>query len=111
MTSPKSGPERREHLKQLREAALRRPVLARHLSDGFNGRWSRRQWVQASLFATVGVLVAAIVPGFGGLETGSSVGPRQSMTLPLPPLPSRSKQAEVFDSWQIVRVQSGQTLG
>ena len=111
MTSPKSGPARREHLKQLREAALHRPVLARQLSDGFNGRWSRRQWVQASLFATVGMLVAAIVPGFDHLETGAGAMPRQSMTLPLPPLPARSKQAEAFDSWQIVRVQTGQTLG
>ena len=64
MTAPQTGTERRQRLKNLREAALHRPVLARHLSNGFNGRWSRRQWVQASLFATLGMLVASIVPGF-----------------------------------------------
>jgi hypothetical protein len=62
------GAQRRERLKALREAALHRPVLARHLSDGFNGRWSRRQWAQASLVATLGMLVAAIVPGFSPVQ-------------------------------------------
>jgi len=43
MTATAQATARRERLKQLREAALHRPVLARHLNDGFNGRWSRRQ--------------------------------------------------------------------
>ncbi|MFD0739884.1 peptidoglycan DD-metalloendopeptidase family protein [Lysobacter koreensis] len=107
-----SGRERRERLNALREAALHRPVLARHLSDGFNGRWSRRQWVQASLFATLGMLVAAIVPGFG---PGTDVRPlhvaRHSMALTLPPLPLARIRGENGDSWQLVRVSRGQTLG
>jgi len=111
MTASGSGLARRERLKQLREAALRRPVLARHVTDGFNGRWSRRQWVQASLFATLGMLVAAIVPGFGEVQTTPSHAPRQSMALTLPPLPLARLQGERGDSWQVVRIERGQTLG
>ncbi|KGM56175.1 membrane protein [Lysobacter arseniciresistens ZS79] len=108
MTAPHSGPGRRQRLKNLREAALHRPVLARHLSDGFNGRWSRRQWVQASLFATIGMLVASIVPGFD-VAPPSALQARQSMALSLPPLVRPA--VEAGDSWQVVRVQPGQTLG
>lgn len=111
MTPPDTGSDRRKRLKNQREAALHRPVLARHLSDGFNGRWSRRQWVQASLFATIGVLVTAIVPGFGDLQAGSTPLARQSMALPLPPIALQPAQARPEHDWQIVRVQSGQTLG
>jgi len=104
--------ERRERLKALREAALKRPVLARHISDGFNGRWSGRQWVQAGLFATLGMMVAAIVPGFS--QSTASVRahePRQSLALALPPLTLARLKGETGDSWQLVRVNRGQTLG
>ncbi|RDZ26809.1 M23 family metallopeptidase [Lysobacter silvisoli] len=111
MTAPVSGPDRRERLKALREAALHRPVLARHLSDGFNGRWSRRQWVQASLFATMGMLVLAIVPGFGTSNAKPVHAARQSLALALPPLPLSRAQGHSGDSWQLVRVDRGQTLG
>ena len=109
--APGPGQDRRQRLKDLREAALHRPVLARHLSDGFNGRWSRRQWVQASLFATLGMLVASIVPGFGDLHGDPRHVPRQSMALALPPLPQARPHEQPGDSWQVVRVESGQTLG
>ncbi|GAB3386975.1 peptidoglycan DD-metalloendopeptidase family protein [Lysobacter fragariae] len=105
------GAERRLRLAALREAALHRPVLARHLSDGFNGRWSRRQWVQASLFATIGMLVAAIVPGFGPTNDTPAATPFHSMSLALPPLPLARLRGETGDSWQVVHVQRGQTLG
>ena len=111
MTAPQTGTERRQRLKNLREAALHRPVLARHLSNGFNGRWSRRQWVQASLFATLGMLVASIVPGFDVTPVQGLQGTRQSMALTLPPLPVSQSGATPGDSWQVVRVQPGQTLG
>lgn len=101
---------RRERIKALREAALHRPVLARHLSDGFNGRWSRRQWVQASLFATLGVLVAAIVPGFSAPLAVPMYAPHHSMALSLPPLPMTRSRGENGDSWQLLRVAPGQTL-
>ena len=63
MNTPESRSSRRARLEKVREAALRRKVLARHL-PAFNGRWTRRQWAHASLFATLGALVAAIVPAF-----------------------------------------------
>lgn len=110
MTASVSVSARRERIKKLREAALHRPVLARHGGNGFNGRWSRRQWVQASLFATLGMLVAAIVPGFGDTRAMSAHVPRQSMALALPPLPSGHKFGQSGDSWQLVRVAPGQTL-
>ncbi|MEG3792329.1 peptidoglycan DD-metalloendopeptidase family protein [Lysobacter sp. CCNWLW3] len=111
MTAPDSGSDRRERLKALREAALHRPVLARHISDGFNGRWSRRQWVQASLFATMGMLVLAIVPGFSPGNAKPLHAARQSLALALPPLPMARAKGQIGDSWQLVRVDRGQTLG
>jgi murein DD-endopeptidase MepM/ murein hydrolase activator NlpD len=111
MTKSGSGVERRERLKALREAALHRPVLARHLSDGFNGRWSRRQWAHASLFATLGMLVAAIVPGFSTYESAPAPAQRLSMALPLPSLPLKRLRGESGDSWQLVRIKRGETLG
>ena len=112
MTSPVSGTDRRERLKALREAALHRPVLARHISDGFNGRWSRRQWVQASLFATMGMLVLAIVPGFSSPSNAQPLhAARQSLALALPPLPLARAKGQIGDSWQLIRIDRGQTLG
>ena len=102
--------QRRERLKALREAALHRPVLARHLSDGFNGRWSRRQWAQASLMATLGLLVAAIVPGFDTRPSAPAPTARMSMALPLPSLQRASAYGQAGDSWQVVRVERGHTL-
>ncbi|MEG3192830.1 peptidoglycan DD-metalloendopeptidase family protein [Lysobacter sp. D1-1-M9] len=109
--TPRPGPQRRERLATLREAILRRPVLARRLPDGFNGRWSRRQWMQASLLATMGMLVVAIVPGFNPKPSTPAQAPRQSMALALPPLPLSRAQSPQDDSWQIVRIEPGQTLG
>ncbi|KAB8314205.1 M23 family metallopeptidase [Tolypothrix campylonemoides VB511288] len=110
-TANRPDGHRRQRLAALREAALHRPVLARHLSDGFNGRWSRRQWVQASLFATVGMLVAAIVPGFDLEASTPQPVQRESMALTLPPLPLSKLRGVEADSWQVVHVQPGQTLG
>lgn len=104
-----SGENRRQRLAALREAALHRPV-ARRLSDGFNGRWTRRQWMQASLVATVGMLVAAIVPGFDAQIAQPVSVQRQSMALTLPPLPLARQQGLPGDSWQVVYVERGQTL-
>ncbi|HJW46006.1 MAG TPA: M23 family metallopeptidase [Lysobacter sp.] len=110
--STQSRAERRERLNTLREAVLHRPVLARHLSDGFNGRWSRRQWAHASLFATLGMLVAAIVPGFSPPDAAPTHQvSRLSMALPLPSLPLARLRGETGDSWQLVQVERGQTLG
>ena len=113
MTTSETGTDRRQRLKALREAALHRPVSANQVSRGFNGRWTRRHWAHASLFATLGVLVAAIVPGFG--VTSNVQQPlhaqRSSLALALPPLPLARLKGHSGDSWQIVRVERGQTLG
>lgn len=111
MTGSASRQARRERIRARREAALKRPVLARTLADGFNGRWSRRHWVQASLFATLAMLVAAVVPGFNRTHAGPVHAPRQSMALLLPPLPAARAQGQQGDSWQVVVVERGQTLG
>lgn len=110
MTPSGTGHDRRERLKQLREAALHRPVPAHDHTHGFTGRWSRRQWAQASLLATMAALTAAIVPGFGDLPTSHAHAPLQSMALPLPPMPVREDAAPA-DMWQTVEVRKGQTLG
>src|SRR6478735_9631352 len=79
---------RRARLQKLREAVLHRKVLAKRLPAAFNGRWTRRHWAHASLFATLGALVAAIVPGFSGhAGATASLAPRTTLALALPSLP------------------------
>ena len=99
---------RRARLDALREKTLHRQVVAQE-STGFTGRWSRRQWAHASLFAMAAMLAAAIVPGFDRpvVTQGHAPAPRHSMALALPPL--RLAQAQ-GDSWQIVQIKRGQTL-
>lgn len=114
MTAAESRSRRRERLEKLREAVLHRKVLARHL-PAFNGRWTRRQWAHASLFATLGALVAAVVPGFSGpaaaTNQASLSAPRTTLALALPVLPTMRHHRGVADTWQMVTVESGQTLG
>ncbi|GAB2505263.1 peptidoglycan DD-metalloendopeptidase family protein [Lysobacter humi (ex Lee et al. 2017)] len=99
---------RRARLDALRESVLHRPVTA-HEGTGFNGRWSRRQWAQASLFAMAAMLAGAIVPGFDRpvVSRGDAPVPRHSMALTLPPLPRLRVQGE---NWQIVQARRGETL-
>jgi len=116
MTTPETRSGRRARLEKIREAALHRKVLARHIPAAFNGRWTRRQWAHASLFATIGVLLAAIVPGFSApsvdLVHASSHAPRTTMALALPALPQRPATAQAAPAdWKMVTVESGQTLG
>ncbi len=104
---------RRARLDILREAALHRHVAAR-LPAGFSGRWTRRQWAHVSLFATLAVLVAAIVPGFSDSRHAGGLVPTQARTtlaLSLPPLSVAKLRGQAGDSWQIVHVERGQTLG
>jgi murein DD-endopeptidase MepM/ murein hydrolase activator NlpD len=74
--------------------------------------WSREQWMLAGLFGSLTVLVATIVPGFSGAlrDTGDAVS-RTTLSLPLPPLADKAANAVAGSAWQVVRVQSGQTLG
>src|SRR5688572_5722663 len=104
-----SGDARRERLMVLREAALHRKVLAQ-LPTGFDGRWTRRHWLHASLFATLGALVAAIVPGFSDAMQTPKQLPRTSLALALPPLSLAQLRGHDGDSWQIVSIERGETL-
>jgi len=113
MSTPESRSSRRARLEKVREAALHRKVLARHL-PAFNGRWTRRHWAHASLFATLGALLAAIIPAFSAPAFdplhASARAPNTTLALALPALPvARHRSAE--DNWQLVTVESGQTLG
>ena len=83
--------------------------LPPRLAVGFNGRWTRRQWVHASLFATLGALVAAIVPGFPTDAQAPSGLQHTSMVLTLPQLAMRRGTGSE-DRWQAVQLKAGQTL-
>ena len=111
MSTSGIGSRQRARLKLLREAALHRSVLTERLPAGFNGRWTRRHWAHASLFATLGALVAAIVPGFTNAMHAPTGAPQATLALALPPLPVAKLRGQAGDSWQLVTVQRGQTLG
>lgn len=111
MSQTESSSGRRARLHTLREAALHRKVLARHLPAAFNGRWTRRHWAHASLFAMIGALVAAIVPGFSNAaHAGLPAAHTTTMALALPILPVSKKHTQT-DNWQLLTVEKGQTLG
>src|SRR4249919_2423752 len=105
MSASESSSGRRIRLKNLREAALHRKVLGQHLPAAFNGRWTRRHWAHASLFATLGALLAAIIPGFSPAMEASALqvptGPsRTTLALALPALPLAQLRGHKGDSWQ-----------
>src|SRR5690606_19030393 len=113
-----SRSSRRERLDRLRESILHRKVLARHLpglNGTFSGHWTRRQWAHASLFATLGALVAAIVPGLSGPAAGtmqaSLPAPRITQSPVLPALAATPRHDIAHHNWRQVTVESGQTLG
>ncbi len=65
----------------------------------------------ASLFACLGALIAAIVPGFASALRAPEIG-RTTLALALPPPPkSRPIATAPVSTWQTVRVESGETLG
>ncbi len=115
MTDPTAGLSTASatHDAVLRENLERAQASAAHdaapprLSQAFNGRWTRRHWAHASLFATMGALLAAIVPGF---STAMHVAPntqRTTLSLALPQLRLHKDNA---DRWQSVTLKPGQTL-
>ena len=93
----------RERLGVLRETAVKR-----HLPEG---RWTRRHWIHASLFTTIGVLMATIVPGFSSAIQAPVSQPRNTLLLELPELSAARQAGTAGDSWQVVRVKPGQTMG
>lgn len=101
--------------RQTRLRALRQAALSRYVTSAIpEGRWSRRQWAQASLLASMGVLVAALVPGMeaavspAGLQLQNSA---LSMSIPLA-LPSADQAANrpQAGQWQQVNLRKGETL-
>ncbi len=99
----------KERLHVLHDTALHRK-LKQHLPAAFNERWTRRHWMHASLFATIGALVATIVPGFSHTMDGPYSADHSTLALPLPPLSAERRNQTPGDSWQVLRVQRGQTL-
>src|SRR5690606_3147235 len=103
-------------IRNLRAAALNGQGLASALPAGFNGRWTRRHWAHASLFAMLGTLVMAIVPGFSNAmstsaEHAAATPPFTTTSLLLPPLPAAARKAPVEENhWQLVTVAQGETL-
>jgi murein DD-endopeptidase MepM/ murein hydrolase activator NlpD len=67
--------------------------------------------VLASLFAFLALLIVTIVPGFASAMRSASANERATLSLPLPPLVGKTAEAAAGSAWQVVRVQSGQTLG
>ncbi|MFA1286590.1 peptidoglycan DD-metalloendopeptidase family protein [Xanthomonas axonopodis pv. nakataecorchori] len=97
-----------ERLHVLHDTALHRKLKA-HLPAAFNDRWTRRHWIHASLFATIGALVATIVPGFSN-AIDTPLSSHSTLALPLPPLIPSRKQLAPSTDWEILQVKPGQTL-
>jgi hypothetical protein len=102
----RQGRVRRRNL--LAIAAQRAPALAERIPEGFKGRWTRRHWAHASLFATCGALLFALVPGFDQALQSSANAQRASFLLPLPQL--QANAGANGDRWQTVTLKAGQTL-
>ncbi len=113
MSQPDHGQARKqrfqERLHVLHDTALHRK-LKQHLPAAFNERWTRRHWIHASLFATIGALAATIVPGFSNAIDAPLPSAHATLALPLPPLSLARRSETPGDSWQILRVERGQTL-
>ena len=108
MTDSGNDTVRRENLERLSAAAVHTAPATR-FPPAFNGRWTRRHWAHASLFATIGALLAAIVPGFSTAMQTTPDTQRTTMSLPLPQIPlARGKASS--DRWHTVSLKSGQTL-
>ena len=111
MTQSSPRDARQQKLSALRADALRRYAGLR-MPAGFNGRWTRRQWAHASLFASIIALLGALVPGFDQALALPSHAPRASMALALPQIGPKHHVAgptRKGDSWQVVNVRAGET--
>lgn len=106
MTDPTSNAVRRVNLQRAR-ANRAQEAAPSGFPPAFNGRWTRRHWAHASLFATIGFLAAAIVPGFSTALQATPKVQRTTLALALPHLPLRQQDR---DHWQSVTLKPGQTL-
>ena len=106
MTDSHHDTVRRDNLERARANGALGDVAA-SLPHPFAGRWTRRHWAHASLFATIGALLAAIVPGFSTAMQTAPNTQRTTLSLALPQL--RMSRTD-NDHWQSVTLKSGQTL-
>lgn len=89
---------------------LRDSTLHPHVRQQLAARqWTRRQWIHASLFTTIGIMVATIVPGFSTVTQPPPLEPLATVPLALPAPEDRPAKYQA-DNWQVVRVKAGQTL-
>lgn len=93
----------RERLEVLRDTAVKQ-----HLPEG---RWTRRHWIHASLFTSIGIMIATIVPGFSNAIQPPAVEPHATLALHLPALSASRLADTAGESWHLVQVRPGQTLG
>jgi murein DD-endopeptidase MepM/ murein hydrolase activator NlpD len=96
----------RQRLEILRDAALH-SQMRKHLAAN---KWTRRQWIHASLFTSIGIMVATIVPGFSTAMQAPAPEPLATVPLALPLLGDTRGPAFDDSHWQVVRVKPGQTL-
>ena len=109
MTDSSHDAVRRDNLERANaNIAAAASLSTPRLPPAFNGRWTRRHWLHASLFATIGALVAAIVPGFSTAMQAPGHAQRMTLALPLPQL--GAKRGITSDHWQSVSLKQGQTL-
>ena len=100
------------HHTPVRSPRDRRSQVQLPAGERFNGRWTRRQWALASLVATLGMLVAAIVPGFSDATRPAPLDSNRVVrALALPELPLSRKRTQQGDTWQVVTLESRQPLG
>jgi len=97
----------RQRLEILRDVAFHSQVR-KHLAAN---KWTRRQWIHASLFTSIGIMVATIVPGFSTAMQAPPPEPLATVPLTLPHLDGDRASAFEYSHWQVVRVKPGQTLG
>lgn len=115
MTSPSSRTLRNRlvrlrNLHQATEQEANQILPENAPAQGFNGRWTRRQWAQASLVATMVALLGTIVPGFDTVLQPTPATPIQTLSLKLPPLSLARQKGNLGDSWQAVTVRRGASL-
>ena len=110
--SQRSERIRNRNLRQLAlQAAQGRQKEERGTENIGGRRWSRRQWAHASLVATAGALLLAIVPGFNTAVDVPANARLTTLSLALPePVETPAAQAQAAD-WMLVTVEKGQTLG
>jgi murein DD-endopeptidase MepM/ murein hydrolase activator NlpD len=101
---------RKRNLQLASEHEAQSATAESHESQAFSGRWTRRQWAQASLVGTLIALVGAIVPGFATVLEPAEGVQIQTMSLSLPPLSRARQQGQFGDSWQTISINRGRSL-